>query len=511
MGKLTKKTQFAADHSVGFINSYLFFHIQNYPAKQSGIYCIHSNSNATYMFHELLMSLSPLLVALSLISVPATTQSSCTPAVSPKPLSEVQSNDFGTMTITPEISEAHTATKGTRREKDGIRESEITITVVPKFNAKSIIITDGPFFSYADLIDWGPQDPLQKVGFVYNSSNGSLIFSPITSWWEKLRKVEQTLPAHQRYWVKLRVSPTVPENSGSNIGSYGWSSVSYLINDHVAWRSGTGVYFVNGPQVPGVRISRIGTQVAPKTKGLWSLKPVVVKQNKTFEVEVEALGQSGTITIPSRNLDSANATIVGPQSFYVVANNSAIFNVQPKGSVVSLQDIEITSSCGSSRTNMGVIKIPIQQSLDPKTVPPIQPQPPTPLPASESRPIVRPTPPSTTRPVTVSIKSFVITPNRSLKGLVEGDKVFFTAVLGMSDGTQKLASGGTVWTVVGKMGTINQDGVFTAELDPSIAEIGEGVGVVTVIYTDNKGKTWLSKTETFKVGMFIPDDTETQG
>lgn len=100
-------------------------------------------------------------------------------------------------------------------------------------------------------------------------------------------------------------------------------------------------------------------------------------------------------------------------------------------------------------------------------------------------------------------------PARTLK---EGEKVLFRALLRMTDGSTNNADASRVtWTLVGKIGNISQSGLFEAQLDESIAEYGEGSGAVIASYKDATGKTFVGKSEIFKVEAAVPEGGEEDG
>ncbi|MDP3770424.1 MAG: hypothetical protein Q8R40_05830 [bacterium] len=99
------------------------------------------------------------------------------------------------------------------------------------------------------------------------------------------------------------------------------------------------------------------------------------------------------------------------------------------------------------------------------------------------------------------IKSIAVVADRSLDGLKEGDKVHFNVSASMLDGSKKILTKNVAWAVVGKIGSIDAAGVFTAKLDESIAEYGEGVGAVTATYNE-----FFSTTPPFRVEAFAPDE-----
>lgn len=133
-----------------------------------------------------------------------------------------------------------------------------------------------------------------------------------------------------------------------------------------------------------------------------------------------------------------------------------------------------------------------------------------PEPTPEVKPA--PVPPATQQKKSnVSAVSLSITSNRKLEGLKEGDAVVFKATLTMSDGSTKQITNGIQWTVAGQIGSITPNGVFLAQLDPVVAEYGEGLGAIVATYKDANGKEFIAQTSIFKVETFVPEETETRG
>lgn len=133
-------------------------------------------------------------------------------------------------------------------------------------------------------------------------------------------------------------------------------------------------------------------------------------------------------------------------------------------------------------------------------------KPQTPLPPTP-QPQPTPTPePSKQLPV----QSLLVSANKTITELTEGDKVTFTAKLMLSDGSLQTTKN-IKWAVLGQIGSITSDGVFTAKLDELIAEAGEALGFVTATYEDSAGNAFLGQTSLIKVKAFVPDQTETQG
>lgn len=87
----------------------------------------------------------------------------------------------------------------------------------------------------------------------------------------------------------------------------------------------------------------------------------------------------------------------------------------------------------------------------------------------------------------------------NLSGIVEGDKVFFQALLSLSDGTTKNVTEDIDWKVIGPIGSINK-GVFVAKLNSSVSEFGVGSGAVIASWKNEKtGGILFDKTPLFQV------------
>lgn len=115
------------------------------------------------------------------------------------------------------------------------------------------------------------------------------------------------------------------------------------------------------------------------------------------------------------------------------------------------------------------------------------------------------------KPTLTKAESLTVSTDRALINLKEGDKVIFKATLVMSDGSARAVKEGVAWRVVGDVGNITTGGVFEAKLGESVAEYGEGLGVITAIYQDASGTSFLGKTPTFEVQSFVPEDTGGEG
>ncbi len=80
-------------------------------------------------------------------------------------------------------------------------------------------------------------------------------------------------------------------------------------------------------------------------------------------------------------------------------------------------------------------------------------------------------------PTAAKPTALIIRPKSSLTAISEGDRVLFTALLKMSDGTMKDVTSETSWKVSGPIGTM-QGGVLLAALDPSLGDVPSADGEV---------------------------------
>lgn len=94
--------------------------------------------------------------------------------------------------------------------------------------------------------------------------------------------------------------------------------------------------------------------------------------------------------------------------------------------------------------------------------------------------------------------------------LTEGENVVFHAVLHGGGGATRDVTSEVTWEVLGKMGSIADNGVFTAKLDPSISELGEGGGTVNAEWEDADGKVMHAESGLIHVIPKI-DNTEENG
>ena len=82
----------------------------------------------------------------------------------------------------------------------------------------------------------------------------------------------------------------------------------------------------------------------------------------------------------------------------------------------------------------------------------------------------------------------------------EGETIAFRALLLRADGSTTDVTNAARWQVIGPMGRFSSAGSFVAELDPSLAEMGEGSGSVVAVWRDAlTGEEYLGKSPVFKV------------
>ncbi len=134
-------------------------------------------------------------------------------------------------------------------------------------------------------------------------------------------------------------------------------------------------------------------------------------------------------------------------------------------------------------------------------------------PISKPEPTPKPTPIEQSKKVP---QSLIVSASQPFEGIKEGDKITFTAKLVMTDGSSQVLNDNVAWSVAGKIGSIASNGIFTAKLDPLVAEYGEGVGFIIAVYKDASGKEFIGQTPIFKVKTFvsedfIPEDVDTPG
>ena len=119
--------------------------------------------------------------------------------------------------------------------------------------------------------------------------------------------------------------------------------------------------------------------------------------------------------------------------------------------------------------------------------------------------------PSTTnnavKPQTINTLTRIeITSTSNYDTVAEGSRISFKATGIFSDGTRKDITKEVLWQVVGPIGAVSLDGVFTAKLDEFMTEIGEGPGAVAATLTDPISKKKIEgTTKIFKVRARIDE------
>ncbi|MDO8443868.1 MAG: FecR domain-containing protein [Candidatus Azambacteria bacterium] len=114
-------------------------------------------------------------------------------------------------------------------------------------------------------------------------------------------------------------------------------------------------------------------------------------------------------------------------------------------------------------------------------------------------------------PITSGVNSIAIVPDRALGEITEEEVVNFKAMM-ISNGIKRDVTTEVEWKVVGFIGDINNQGVFTAKLAPDVAEYGEVPGTVAAIWKDTKtNEVLLGKSAIFKVKAKVIPDENTAG
>jgi len=99
------------------------------------------------------------------------------------------------------------------------------------------------------------------------------------------------------------------------------------------------------------------------------------------------------------------------------------------------------------------------------------------------------------------VVSLEIVTTHTLRGVVEGERIFFKAIAIMGNGARREVTNEVSWRVVGPIGTMVKPGVFVTALDESVAEFGIGTGSVVAVWKDS-----LSRKEVFgKTPIFTVD------
>jgi hypothetical protein len=278
----------------------------------------------------------------------------CITPAPPKPSVEPQSA-FGTMTVTPEIS-------------NDSEDNTITISLTTHIDALTVEMYNDPAspikgdLKFSDVVDWGPKpSELPREG--HREGQAKAIFNdlgyPFIISWQTRDYDDNTrnTPFAQRrprlaartYWIKLKARTTTPADSVENTVSYGWKEVKYNIHyvigdgstpDRSDWKTvhGKSLYYVGGPQLPSGEVVRVGVNTKPHYG-----KRVTVKAGEPFEIEAKPIWQGGTMTINTQN----SAYVIGPSSIAVKAGESAIWKVLPKGTNSVDGFVKIKNNCNT--------------------------------------------------------------------------------------------------------------------------------------------------------------------
>jgi hypothetical protein len=98
------------------------------------------------------------------------------------------------------------------------------------------------------------------------------------------------------------------------------------------------------------------------------------------------------------------------------------------------------------------------------------------------------------------------------KNIIEDDIIEFRAILIMSDGSRKNVTNTVKWQILGQIGNITVSGIFTAKLDISISELGEGFGTVIATWENpNDTNIFLGKSPILNVKAKFEKTTDFRG
>lgn len=424
------------------------------------------------------------------------TQATCIPPVPSKPADLI--SPYGLLTVTPEVSTAGP-------------NNIITISVRPNSDAvQSVRIYVPSAADKDDLVDWYPKNAPGVNFSQYGYTTGDGKFEWTLSYTlidNPSKPPTYQLLTYPNYWVKIRKQhATIQQQAKNTTNADGWRKISYIIGNRSTSTHGSQGFYIGREQKPSL-ITTIGNDSFKRTfySGSPPLKPFTVVPNGYFEIQTKSLGQPGIIT-----LDVKNAKILDSAKRQVKADETITWKIQPLGiGPVRLLELSLKNACGEDYF-VDPAKSATLADFDKFTFPVIydtvvqkQTAPQLTLPAPTLKPI----------PIEQSKKSFsqnlTISPDRTLEGLKEGDAVTFKAMLMMSDGSTRTVNNVT-WSVVGQIGSIAPNGVFKAELDPVVAEYGEGTGAVVAVYKDASGKEFIAKSPPFNVETFVPQDINPQ-
>lgn len=434
-------------------------------------------------------------------TAPAVVQATCIPPVPAKPAGIDSGSKYSSLNITPEVS---TADPG----------NIVTISLNSDLEEVKSVSIYTPFPADLDdyVVDWYPKKaPDVSFSQANYSGNGEFRWglSYITGKYQKYN-----------YGVRIRMQDaTIQKQAKNTTNADGWRKISYTVSGLKPGRiptveKGSKGFYVGREQKPSL-ITTIGKDNFKDTfySGSPSLKPFTVVPDGYFEIQTKSLGQPGTITMKVKN-----AKIIGGEKRDVKADEIVTWKIQPIGKdPVRLLGLSLTNACGEDHF-VDPAKSARLADFDKFTFPVVydaQVSVPAVVPKKSEPQQKPPTPTIKPAPSEQSKKIFpqnlVISPNRSLDSLREGDQVTFTAKLVMSDGSTQIAKTGVKWTLIGQVGNITPTGVFTAKLDEAVAEYGESSGIITATYVDANGASFIGKTPTFRVEAFMLDGGEGEG
>lgn len=99
-----------------------------------------------------------------------------------------------------------------------------------------------------------------------------------------------------------------------------------------------------------------------------------------------------------------------------------------------------------------------------------------------------------------------------LDNIIEGETIQFMALLRYDDNSIKDVTHEVAWQVLGPIGKINSEGLFTPRLTAEVAEFGKAVGNVIGVYKNlNEGVNLIDSTPIFEVNLKIEPIIDTRG
>lgn len=117
-----------------------------------------------------------------------------------------------------------------------------------------------------------------------------------------------------------------------------------------------------------------------------------------------------------------------------------------------------------------------------------------------------------TAPLAPKPEELVLETKNDLSQVKEGDRIFFEAILVMSDDSWRNITDIAKWQVLGPIGKMERQGVFLAELDLSVVEYGSSSGTVIAVWENpQSGQGLLGKTPIFNVGAKVEEGVEERG